>query len=41
MTNKRTSNGKGEMRGSLRCAMDGETVHGFGRDDDFVVGEHL
>jgi hypothetical protein len=38
---KSTSNSKckGEMRGSLHCAMDGETVHCFGRDDDpFGVG---
>jgi hypothetical protein len=24
------------MRGSLHCAIDGETVHGFGRDDTVV-----
>jgi hypothetical protein len=30
---QRSSGGKGEMRGSLRCATDGETVRCFGRDD--------
>jgi hypothetical protein len=35
MTNKRTSNGKSEMRGSLHSATDGEAVRRFGRDDGF------
>jgi hypothetical protein len=30
---KSKSKGKGEMRGFLHCALDGETVQRFGRDD--------
>src|ERR1700687_5685847 len=37
-TGKGKNNSKDEMRGSLRYAMDGETVHCFGRDDEFFVG---
>src|ERR1700687_4031317 len=34
----RTGRSKGEMRGSLHCAMDGEAVNCFGRDDDSFGG---
>jgi hypothetical protein len=30
---------KSKMRGSLRCARDGEAVHRFGRDDEVVGGD--
>ena len=33
----RTGKSKGEIQGSLHCAMDGEAVHSFGRDDVWVV----
>jgi len=36
----RTNNGKGksEIRGSLHCGTDDETVRSFGRDDDCFLG---
>ena len=37
MTRKK-GRSKGEMRGSLHCPTDGETVRCFGRDDEFLVG---
>jgi septal ring factor EnvC (AmiA/AmiB activator) len=33
----RTGKSKGEIQGSLHCAMDGEAVHCFGRGDVWVV----
>jgi hypothetical protein len=32
------SNCNSKMRGSLRCAVHGETVNSFGRDDDAFIG---
>jgi hypothetical protein len=36
-TDLRTSNGKCEMRGFLRCAVRDETASCFGRNDDSLV----
>src|SRR6267378_8534017 len=39
VTRVRTGNVKGEIRGSLHCATDDETVCCFGRDDDSLGWE--
>jgi hypothetical protein len=34
-------NSKGQMRGSLHCAVHDKTMNSFGRDDDFFVAQFV